>query len=141
VFQEVGGLSWELEMEEVGSGGINDYIPRVPRRIRYPNLVLKRALYRNSPLVTWMSDTIQSYFVSPANPEGMITNISNIVQGGGKTADIFITLTDSEGNPIIKWEVTQAFPLKWNVSPFNAMESKFVMETLEFGYQSFRRVQ
>lgn len=128
-FQEVSGLSWELEVEDLPAGGVNAYSIRLPKRLKYPNLVLKRAMYSDLALSQWMENSIQDYFVNPSSgssPKG----ITNIV----------ITLLNYDNNELATWQITQAFPLKWNLSPFNAMENKFVTETLEFGYQSFKRL-
>jgi phage tail-like protein len=137
LFQEVSGLSWEVELEDLPVGGANDYNVRLPRRIRYPNLMLKRAMLPNSALVQWMDNAIQSYFISPANPLSIVA----AAQGsGGVTTDVIITLMNGNNESLLKWQVFQAFPLKWNLSPFNAMENKYVVESLEFGYQSFKRL-
>lgn len=127
-FQEVSGLSWELEVEDLQAGGVNEYSIRLPKRLKYPNLVLKRAMYSDLNLAKWMEDSIQDYFISPSErtPKGI--------------TDIMVTLLNYDNSDLARWQVTQAFPLKWNLSPFNAMENKFVIETLEFGYQSFKRI-
>ena len=127
-FQEVTGLSWELEVEDLQAGGVNEYSIRLPKRLKYPNLVLKRAMYSDLALAKWMEDAIKDYFITPDDrkPKGI--------------TDIMITLLNYNKDELANWQVVQAFPLKWNLSPFNAMENKFVTETFEFGYQSFKRI-
>lgn len=128
-FQEVSGLSWELEVEDLPAGGVNEYTIRLPRRLRYPNLMLKRSMYADTALAKWMGDTIADYFVNPSRkkvPEGI--------------TDIMISLLNYDGDVLARWQVKSAFPLKWNLSPFNAMESKFAQEIFEFGYQSFKQL-
>jgi phage tail-like protein len=128
-FQEVGGLSWELEVEDLPAGGVNDYAVRLPKRLRYPNLLLKRAMYSDPALVQWMDNAIQAYFTTPPGrvPTEGITNIN-------------ISLLNYNNDFLARWQVIHAFPLKWNLSPFNAMESKLVVETFEFGYKFFKRL-
>jgi phage tail-like protein len=139
-FQEVSGLSWELEVEELPVGGINDYTVRLPKHIRYPsNLILKRAMMTDSALSKWMEDTIQAYFVSSANPTSLVSMVSK--GNSRKTTDIIISLMNQDNDKsLLRWEVYGAFPMKWNISPFNASENKFVTETLEFGFKYFKRV-
>ena len=45
-FQEVSGLSFEVETEELKEGGENRFVYKLPKRTKYPNLVLKRGLLR-----------------------------------------------------------------------------------------------
>lgn len=140
-FQEVSGLSWEVETEDLPVGGINDYAIRLPRRIKYPNLVLKRGYTTDSPLFDWMERAIENYFVSNANPFGAATTVVNAAQGTfGVTTDIVISLMNESRDPIVRWKVSNAYPLKWNLSSFNAMENKYVVETIEFGYFFFKRL-
>jgi phage tail-like protein len=140
-FQEVSGLSWEVETEDLPVGGINDYAIRLPRRIKYPNLVLKRGYITDSPLFDWMESAIENYFVSNANPFGAAKTVINAAQGAiGVTTDIVISLMNESRDPILRWKVSNAYPLKWNLSSFNAMENKYVVETIEFGYFFFKRL-
>jgi phage tail-like protein len=134
LFQEISGLSWEVETEDVPIGGVNGYNIRLPKRIRYQNLVFKRSMMTDSALTKWMDETIQNYFISPINPMAVLS------VGVPLSTNILITLMNGDGEDLVKWQVIQAFPLKWNLAPFNAMENKFVVETLEFGFQSFKRV-
>ncbi len=140
-FQEVSGLSWEVETEDLPVGGINDYAIRLPRRIKYPNLALKRGYALDSPLFNWMEDAIENYFLSNANPFGAAKSITNAAQGAmGVTTDIIVSLINESNTPIVRWKVHNAYPLKWNLSSFNAMENKYVVETIEFGYFFFKRL-
>ena len=43
-FQEVSGLSFEVETEPLREGGENRFEYKLPKRIKYPNLILKRGL-------------------------------------------------------------------------------------------------
>ena len=40
-FQEVSGLSVEIETEELKEGGENRFSYKLPKRAKYPNLVLR----------------------------------------------------------------------------------------------------
>ena len=43
-FQEVSGLSFDIDKETVKEGGENRFSYQLPTRANYPNLVLKRGL-------------------------------------------------------------------------------------------------
>jgi len=47
-FQEVTGLTRELESEQLKSGGENRFTFKLPTRGQYPNLVLKKGLFVDS---------------------------------------------------------------------------------------------
>ncbi len=47
-FREVSGLSMELEEETVVEGGENRFVQRLPVRAKYPDLILKRGLAKDS---------------------------------------------------------------------------------------------
>ena len=52
-----------------------------------------------------------------------------------KTINVF--LLDEKHEPLQSWNIKNAYPIKWNVSDFNAEESKIVIETLELTYNYF----
>ena len=116
-FQNVSGLSVDIETEEVAIGGENRYKQKLPVRTKFPNLVLKRGMLIDSELITWCRDAIEQFKFSPTN--------------------ITVKLLNEERKPIKVWSVVQAYPVKWNVDEFNAMESKLVVETIELSYNYF----
>ncbi|MEP7377642.1 MAG: phage tail protein [Chitinophagaceae bacterium] len=125
-FQEVSGLSVEVEIDELHEGGENRFSYKLPKRAKYPNLVLKRGLLQNTKVLKWINDCISGYFeASPAS----------IAQ----PADIIITLMDEAGGETAVWNVVQAYPLKLSTSDFKASDNSIVVETIELAYQYFTR--
>ena len=43
-FRECTGLAAEIEVKDYNEGGVNDRVHKLPTRMKYPNLVLKREL-------------------------------------------------------------------------------------------------
>ena len=120
-FKEVSGLSVELAVEELGEGGENRFKHRLPTGAKYTNLVLKRGLLvSSSPFYQWCNATIQGNLAQPIVPSGII-----------------VVLLDENANPLKTWSVVNAWPVKWSVSDFNAMEGQVVIETIELTYQYF----
>jgi phage tail-like protein len=120
-FKEVSGLAMELAVEELGEGGENRFKHRLPTGAKYTNLVLKRGLVvESSPFFQWCSTTIQGNLVKAIVPSG-----------------ILVALLDENGAPLRTWSVVNAWPVKWSVSDFNAMDGQVVIETLEIAYQYF----
>ena len=55
-FTEVTGLAVQLEVEEIAEGGNNQSTIKVPGRLKWPNLVLKRGITDNDSLFEWLAE-------------------------------------------------------------------------------------
>jgi len=124
-FQEVSGLSFEIQTEEMVEGGENRFAYKLPKRAKYPNLVLKRGLQTNSALLAWFKSAMDTYFT--------------VTTYDFKPADLLITLMDEADQAVAIWNVVQAYPLKWSTADFKAMDNAIVIETFELAYQYFER--
>lgn len=116
-FQTVSGLSVDIETEEIAMGGENRYKQKLPVRTKFPNLVLKRGMLLDSELINWCRKAIEQFEFS--------------------TTDITVKLLNEEHKPLKVWNIVNAYPVKWNIDEFNAMESKLVLETIELSYDYF----
>lgn len=126
-FQEVSGISAEMQYEEIREGGENRFVYKVPNGVRYDNLVLKRGM------VVWPSEFASWCRNCLAN--GKVKSNSG---KQFKPQDIMVKLLDPTNNaPIMSWSFIGATPVKWEVNGFNAMESNVAIETLTFTYQYF----
>ena len=65
-FQDVSGLTAELGVEEIKSGGENRFSHRLPTRAKYSNLVLKRGMLTDSGLISWFKDAVENFRFTPA---------------------------------------------------------------------------
>jgi phage tail-like protein len=124
-FQEVGGLSFEVETEELKEGGENRFTYKLPKRVKYPNLTLKRGLLQGTAILDWFSSAMSTWFTVPVYDF--------------KPKDVMITLMDEAGQPAAIWNVVQAYPLKWSVSDFKASDNAIAVESMELAYQYFER--
>lgn len=116
-FQEVSGLSRELETESVKSGGENRFAFKLPTRAQYPNLVLKRGLFLDSGIISWANDAMINLDIKPAT--------------------VIVTLLNEQREPLQAYKCVNAWPQKWSVADFNAQESRILVETMELYYQYF----
>lgn len=120
-FQEVTGISKELILEEVQSGGENRFSYLLPTTSKNQNLVLKRALVpTGSKFIDWCERTIDT---------GLETTI--------KTHDVSLSLLDPDGNPLVIWTFFNAYPIKYSVSDFKSDVNKLAIETIELAYTYF----
>jgi phage tail-like protein len=121
-FTEVSGLSVEMGTEEIAEGGENRFIQKYPTRTKYPELVLKRGLLLpKSAVLDWIQKCLEDYDIKP------------------KT--IFIKLLNKKHQPLLTWNVVNAYPTNWSVSDFNASNNAVVIESLQFFYQYFTLVK
>ena len=117
-FQEVSGLSFDIESETKKEGGENRFSYKLPTRASYPNLVLKRGLVTDSNLISWITEAVETMEVT--------------------LATVIVTLLNESHEPLVSYRCVNAWPQKWSISDFNAQESKLVVETLELVYQHFK---
>ena len=53
-FSECSGLTVEIEVTEHQEGGLNDFVHKLPSRVKYPNLVLKQGITEEAALLDWL---------------------------------------------------------------------------------------
>ncbi len=116
-FQEVSGLTVEMETEAIKEGGENRFTHNLPVRSKYTNLSLKRGLIKDSKIIDWCKKAFDQFIFEPR--------------------DIVIMLRNSKGENLATWNVTGVYPIKWSVSNLDAMKSELVIETLVLSYKFF----
>lgn len=122
-FQEVSGISVEIETEDAPEGG-NHYVRKLPKAIKHPNLVLKRGIApMTSPLIIWCRAVMETNFMVPIVP--MPLNVS---------------LLNERNLPVRTWVFTDAYPVKWDVEPFNSTKNEVAIEKIELSYTYFTRL-
>jgi len=124
-FQEVSGLEAEREVSEVREGGENRFAHRLPGRIGYRNIALKRGIVlASSPLFQWCKDTMES-------------DLAKRIQ----VKDLTVSLLDQNHAAVMSWSVLRAWPVKWSVDRFSAQENAVAVETIELSFQRVERKQ
>jgi phage tail-like protein len=122
-FQEISGIEAERDIELVVEGGENRFVHRLPKAVRYSNLVLKRGVTnRDSFLSKWIGKSLESNLTSRVEKH-----------------DLVVALLNEQAAPIVTWTFTNAFPVKYELSALNSQENKILIEALEFAYDTFKR--
>jgi phage tail-like protein len=103
----------KMDVLEYLEGGVNNFVHRLPTRIKQGNITLKRGVTGETALMDWFTETVLL-----ANPQ-----------------DLSVAMYDSLGE-ILKptWSFRQAYPVKWSSSDLNAGGSEFLTETLEIAH-------
>ncbi|OYW77877.1 MAG: hypothetical protein B7Z37_01920 [Verrucomicrobia bacterium 12-59-8] len=129
-FQEVSGLSVEMETEAYREGGQNLYAHKLPTGGKGGTLVLKRGyVSMEQPLYQWCALTLQGGLSTPIKPATL--NLQLLTAQSDEASS-----TGASGGILKSWTFLSAWPTKWEVSGFNAKESQILMESLELNYNT-----
>lgn len=120
-FQEVSGLSTELQYEAVREGGENRFAHQLPGRVQPSDLVLKRALLPASGVYQWVRAAFEDLEFQPVN--------------------LVVTLLNEQHLPVMGWHVLHALPKKWDIGAFNAEQNTLALETLTLSYRTAKSLR
>src|SRR6476660_8297177 len=101
---EVSGLEVNVAVEDLEEGGENSYVHKLPGRMTWPNLVLRRGVTQNDGLLDWLNKSSGEQFAANGNK---VTRSSAAV-----------TLIASDGKRLRAWEFDGAFPVRWTGPQF-----------------------
>ncbi|NLL15442.1 MAG: phage tail protein [Fibrobacter sp.] len=90
---------------------------------KYGNITLKRGVTDSMELYNWKRAIEESG-----------------AEGSGARRSVSITIVDDEGNDKARWEITKAWPTKYDPSDMNAKGNEVVIEVLELVHEGIRRV-
>jgi len=122
-FMEVNGLQVDVEVEDIQEGGQNGYSHKLPGRMSWPNLTLKRGITQNDSLLAWLNKS---------SGEGFAGNGNKLERGTAA-----ITLLSANGKRLRSWNFDGAFPVKWTGPTFAAGSSEMATEELEIAHHGF----
>ncbi|HYH51111.1 MAG TPA: phage tail protein [Acidimicrobiia bacterium] len=124
VFKEVHGLRVEMEVEILDEGGQNQFAHKLPGRLTWPNIVMKRGVTVSDNLLAWLLRSAGDGF-----------------EGAGRKVEkttAAITLVDETCNRVQGWSFTGAFPVRWEGPSLQAGSNEAAMEELEIAHHGFR---
>lgn len=123
-FMEVSGLEVTIETEDIQEGGQNSFVHKLPGRMTWPNIVLKRGVTQNDSLLTWLNKSSGERFAANGNKLERSTAA--------------ITLLGPGGERLRSWEFDGAFPVKWTGPNFAVSSNDMAIEELELTHHGFR---
>jgi phage tail-like protein len=110
VFKEVESLGSESEVIETLEGG-----HKAPgRRLRFPNVTLRRALTGDRTLWNWRQA---------------------VVEGNFQRRAVVIALLDGTGQQVLGWRLLRAWPAKWELAELDASKHEVAIETVELAHE------
>jgi len=119
-FSEIGGLAVTVEVEELVEGGQNGFTHRLPRGMKWANVVLKRGVTETDVLLPWLAE-----YSGPQLEK---------LEGNGfalQTRTATITVHDAKGRPVRAWSLEGAYPVRWTGPRFAASSREAAVEELE----------
>jgi phage tail-like protein len=123
-FMEVSGLEVSIETEEVQEGGQNGFVHKLPGRMTWPNITLKRGVTQSDSLLTWLNTSSGEKFAAKGDKLERSTAAITLLGPGGKR--------------LRAWEFDGAFPVKWTGPNFSASSTDVAMEEIEITHHGFR---
>ena len=114
-FSEVEGLSGEIEVIEYREGADKVNTARkLPGLAKYPNVMLKRGITGRTDLFEWWK---------------------SVRDGQVQRRNVTITLLDEQRQPVLRWLLRNAWPVKLEGPTLNATGNEVAIETLELAHE------
>ncbi|HVE34925.1 MAG TPA: phage tail protein [Gemmatimonadaceae bacterium] len=118
-FQEAGGIDATIDVIEYREGGDRTYVRKLPGLTKHSNLTLKRGYTEDGRLFAWFKD---------------------VLDGSEKIRrSISIVQLDMTGQELTRWNLFNAFPVKYTAQTFNTKTSELSIESVEIAYERLDR--
>ena len=119
-FTEVAGLAAEVSVEEIAEGG-SGFVHKMPSKVTWPNLVLKRGLVQGNELLLWFEEFTENVIAGKAYSRSTIT----------------INAHRPDSSIIREWNFMGGIPVKWTGPNFQAGSNQVQVEELEIAHHGF----
>lgn len=100
LFGEISGLEVTVETVTYHEGGENGFVHKLPGRLTWPHIVLRRGITNSDVLFSWLNKTAGSGFEANQNKLTRTTAA--------------ITLLASDGTRLRSWTIQGAFAVRWS---------------------------
>lgn len=123
-FSEISGLQVDVSVEEYAEGGEHGFVHKLPGRLTWPNLVLKRGVTNDDNLLAWLHEAAGDGFVK--------------AKGKAVRRTAAVTLMGSNGSRLRTWRIVDALPVRWTGPTLASASSDLPEEELEIAHHGFR---
>lgn len=115
-FSEVSGINEEIQMIEYRHGLSKSYsTTKMPGIVKYGNVTIKRGVFKgNNEFFDW---------------------VKKIKMNTVERLTVQIILLDEESNPVMSWELRNAFPTKISAPDLKANGNEVAFESIEFTHE------
>lgn len=122
-FAECSGLQIETKIFEYQEGGNNATSLKFPERAIFSNITLKRGVTNSTELIDWQMDVANGTFS---------------INHRDANSNVAIVLQDELGEPVKRWNLIRAFPVKWIGPSMKASSAEVAIETLELAHEGIQ---
>jgi phage tail-like protein len=127
-FSECGGLEMNVKYDEVREGGQNEFVHRLPGRVEYGNLVLKRGYVPADGNTEGLSEFFR-WCLSALNRPGSPV----------QRRDVTVTLmSQGLGKRVHSWVFRSCYPVKWSGPAFKSGDNAIAIESLELAHEGLQ---
>ncbi|GAA5435916.1 phage tail protein [Deinococcus aquaticus] len=130
-FSEVSGLQVETETMDFIEGGVNDRVLRLPVRSRVGNLILKRGMVAGNELLEWHLNVVQGYL----DVRNITITVYDHPTSVRDSSNHYLRTADPQVR--MRFELLQAYPVKWSGPTFNGNGDAVAVESLELAHSGF----
>jgi phage tail-like protein len=109
VFTELSGLQVEMQVTEYEEGGTNTFVHRLPGRLKVGNITLKHGLTRSNEFLSWCLKI--------------------------ERRNVSVVMYDVAGKAVLRWNFTNAYPVKWVGPQFTADSTSMAIESIELTHE------
>jgi phage tail-like protein len=113
-FQDCSGLKIERSVERIQEGGVNNREYILPGRTKYTNITLKYGMSNSNEIWDWFQ--------------------KGLLDGKVERINFSILLRDVSGSIARRWNVVDAFPVRWEGPQFTSDSNQIAIETLEIAH-------
>jgi phage tail-like protein len=118
-FMEVSGIEAAVTEVDYRSGTDKSLAARkLPGEVVYSNIVLRRGVTADASLWLWMKLALD---------------------GTVERKNMSVILLDEAGNEVVRWNFSNAWPVKWSGPVLNAEVSSVAVESLEIAHEGISR--
>jgi phage tail-like protein len=126
VFLEVRGLEVGMDPLPVVEGGQNEYVHKLPNRLTWPDITLKRGLTQSDALFEWMSQS---------SGDGFTRNGNKVVRRNGSI--VALPYPADPNRRLRSWNVYDMMPIRWKGPEFAVDKRDLMVEELTITHHGF----
>lgn len=116
-FIEASGMSAKRDVVEVREGGVNNYIHKLPGRVSYGDLTLRKGVIFSTYMWDWFEKGLRTTKVE-------------------RRALTIIQFSSYLGIPARWYNIEEAFPVAWEASGLRSDSSTFAVESLTLTFKT-----
>ena len=118
MFSECSGLEMTVRYDEIKEGGNNAFVHRLPGRVEYGNLVLRRGYIEDSEFFDWCSAALRG------SVQRRLVTVSLVALDTGAA--------------VFSWTFVDAYPVKWSGPSLRATDNAMAVEALELAHRGLQ---